>query len=310
MLMLVILMICTMIPFAQVNAETATVFGGWLILRNAPSFSGTAMASYPSGTVVTVTGQTGAWYAVATPDGRTGFMLGDYLRFQGSSSGGTKARVTSQNGLNVRLRTGPGTGYTIMGSYAPGTQVTVLSPGKEWSKVKIGNYTGYMMNKYLTTGQSGSTGQDFKPVSLPVPSEYTVWVTSRNGKGVNLRSGPSQYYASIGFYGIRTEATMVSLGNTWSYIRIGDKYGYMMTQFLTTTLPSGGSSSVPAQGEARVVSGNGKDVNLRAAPGLDSKVIRAYPAGTPLTIITRGEEWYFIHIGDDYGYMMKSFIRE
>lgn len=302
--------ICAVIPLNPAIAETATVRGGWLILRSEPSFSGAAMASYPSGTVVTITGQRGAWYAVVTPDGRTGYMLGDYLKFQGNSSGKTSARVTSQNGLNVRLRSGPGTGYTVMGSYAPGTQVTVLSAGKDWSKIQIGNYTGYMMSKYLTTGSSGGTSQEFKPVSLPVPSEYAVWVTSRNGKGVNLRSGPSQYYASIGFYGIGTEATMISLGNTWSYIRIGEKYGYMMTQFLTTTMTTGGSSVVPVQGDARVVSANGKDVNLRAAPGLDSKVIRTYPAGTPLTIITRGEDWYFIHIGDDYGYMMKSFIRE
>ena len=83
----------------------------------------------------------------------------------------------------------------------------------------------------------------------------------------------------------------------------------MMTKFLTTTMPSG-SGTIPVQGEARVISGNGKDVNLRTLPQVSSKVIRSYPVGTPLTIITRGEEGYFIHIGDDYGYMMKNFIQE
>ena len=295
------------------SAETATVYGGWLILRANPSFSATALSSYPSGTVVTVTGQNGSWYAVTAPDGMNGWMLGTYLRFQssgGSSSG--NAKVKSQNGLNVRLRTGPGTGYTVLGSYPPGTSVTVLSSGKDWSKVQIGNFTGYMMSKYLTTGSGGeSTGTDFKPVSLPVPSGYTVWVTSQNGQGVNFREGPSKYYASIGFYGTGTEATMLSLGNTWSYIRIGDRNGYMMTQFLTTTEYKGysGGETTP-QGQAVVVSGNGKSVNLRTTPDYSSKVIRSYPVGTPLTIITRGDQWYFIHIGDDYGYMMKSFIRE
>ena len=305
----ILLMICLLIPAIHASAETATVQGGWLILRSAPSFNGTAMASYATGTVVTITGQTGAWYAVTAPDGRTGYMLGDYLKLQSGPSDGTTAKVTSRNGLNVRLRTGPGTGYTVMGSYAPGTQVTVLSGGKDWCKVRIGQYTGYMMSKYLTTGQSGGTNQEFRPVNLPVPDEYSVWVTSKNGKGVNLRSGPSLYYASIGFYGVGTQATMISLGGTWSYIRLGDKYGYMMTQFLTTTAPSGGGT-VPVQGEARVVSGNGKDVNLRTTPQLSSRVIRSYPVGTPLTIITRGDQWYFIHIGEDYGYMMKSFISE
>ena len=187
--------------------------------------------------------------------------------------------------------------------------MTILSSGKDWSKIQIGNYTGYMMSQYLTTGQSANPSQEFKPVKLPVPNEYAAWVTSKNGNGVNLRSGPSQYYASIGFYGVGTEVTMVSLGNTWSYIRIGDKYGYMMTKFLTTTAPSGGSAD-PVQGTAYVISGNGKDVNLRTTPSISSKVIRAYPVGTPLTIITRGDGWYFIHIGEDYGYMMKNYISE
>ena len=311
-LLLAVLMIAAvLIPPGYSFAETATVHGGWLILRSDPSFSASQTASYPTGTVVTITGQKGAWYSVITPDGKTGYMLGDYLKIQGGLSNETTAMVTSQNGLKVRLRTGPGTGYTVVGSYEPGTEATVLSAGKEWSKIRIGNYTGYMMSKYLSANRGdGNAADDFKPVTLPVPSDYSVWVTSKNGKGVNLRSGPSQYYASIGFYGIGTEATMVSLGNTWSYIRIGDKYGYMMTEFLSTAATSAGNAIIPVEGGAYVVSGNGKDVNLRTAPSLESKVIRTYPAGTALTVITRGDEWFFIHIGDDYGYMMNRFIRE
>ena len=309
-LILVSIMICMIFCTGTAAAEqTATVFGGWLILRGEPSFNGEALASYPSGTVVTITGQNGAWYSVITPDGKVGFMLGTYLKMKGSESSGTTAWVTSQNGLNVRLRTGPGTGYTVLGSYKPGTSCTVLSSGKDWSRIRIGSNAGYMMSRYLTYTKPGSgSGSEFKPVTLPVPNEYAVWVTSKNGKGVNLRSGPSLYYASIGFYGVGTEATMITLGNTWSYIRVGDRYGYMMTSFLTTTVPSGGSVNPPTG--AYVVSNNGKDVNLRTGPGLDQKVIRSYPVGTPLTVITRGTEWYFIHIGEDYGYMMKSYIAD
>ncbi len=304
---------CILIMICTAGAESATVYGGWLKLRTNPSLNAGTLASYPTGTVVTVNGQNGSWYSVTAPDGMNGWMLGTYLRFQGSgggSSGGSgNAKITSQNGLNVRLRTGPGTGYTVLGSYPPGTSVTILSSGKDWSKVQIGNFTGYMMSKYLTGG--GGSGSDFKPTTLPVPSGYTVWVTSKNGQGVNFREGPSQHYVSIGFYGVGTEATMLSLGNTWSYIKIGDRNGYMMTKFLTTTKPEGGGGGeIIPQGEAIVVSMNGKDVNLRTAASLNSQVIRTYPVGTSLTIITRGDQWYFIHIGDDYGYMMKKFIRE
>ena len=85
----------------------------------------------------------------------------------------------------------------------------------------------------------------------------------------------------------------------------------MMTKFLTTTEnQGGGGGEIVPQGTAYVVSGNGKSVNLRTAASQNSSVIRAYPVGTQLTILTKGETWYFVHIGNDYGYMMKKFISE
>lgn len=311
---LVLAAIMCMVPATYASAEqTGTVQGGWLILRSAPSYSGTALASYPTGSIVTITGQNGSWYAVRTSDGRTGYMLGSYLKIQGSSSisDGTKARVTSQNGKNVCLRSGPGTGYTVLASYAPGTECTVLTAGTSWSRIQIGNMTGYMMSRYLTgSGSGGKSGTGLDPVSLPVPSGYSVWVTSKNGKGVNLRSGPSTENSSIGNYSVGTTASMITLGYTWSYIRVGDQNGYMMTDFLTANAPSGSGNIVPVSSGAYVFSANGKSVNLRNGPGLDRDVIRAYPSGTPLTVVTKGNDWYFVQICGEYGYMMKSFIRE
>ncbi|MCR5296380.1 MAG: SH3 domain-containing protein [Clostridiales bacterium] len=303
-----ILALMSILPAAALAEQTGTVFGGWLILRSSPSFSGAIKSSYPTGTKVTITGQTGSWYAVKTPDGLTGYMLGSYLKISGTTpSSGTTAWVTSANGLNVRLRTGPGTGYTILATYSPGTECTVITSGTNWSKISIGTYTGYMMSRYLTNVKPGT---DPAPTTPPSGSEYDVWVTSANGKGVNLRSGPSKSYSSIGFYGVGTAARMVYPGTQWSYIRVGTRYGYMMTEFLTTTKPSGPSPIIPVVSGAYVISGNGKSVNLRTGPGKQYKVLASYKVGTPLVIITRGTEWYFIHIGNEYGYMMKTFINE
>ena len=299
----------TAVPGALALGEkTGTVRGGWLILRGSPSFNGAILASYPTGTVVTITGQTGSWYAVKTPDGLTGYMLGDYLTISSGSSvaPGTVsdyAYVTSANGLNVRLRTGPGTGYSILASYAPGTQCAVLNWGANWSRITIGTLTGYMMTKFLTTTDPG---QPTPPAPTPA-GEYDVWVTSKNGRGVNLRSGAGKEYPSIGFYSVGTSARMISAGPVWSYIRVGSRYGYMMSEFLTTTPVT---PVVPPHGEAYVISANGKNVNLRSGPGTNYPAITSYKVGTPLTIISRGAVWYYIRIGNTYGYMMRQFIVE
>jgi hypothetical protein len=87
-----------------------------------------------------------------------------------------------------------------------------------------------MMTRYLTNTPSVPT-----PTPQPKPDpfgEYQVYVTSKNGKGVNLRSGPAKTFSSIGFYSVGTPAAMITKGKTWSYIRIGNRYGYMMTQFI------------------------------------------------------------------------------
>ncbi len=309
----ILAMICVL-PSAAMAEKTGTVFGGWLILRSSPSFAGTIKSSYPTGTKVTITGQTGSWYAVITPDGLTGYMLGTYLKVSGSSAPatGSAAWVTSANGLNVRLRTGPGTGYSILATYSPGTKCTVLTAGSNWSRISIGKYTGYMMSKYLTAQDPSSiTPVPVTPVVPVTPStgEYDIWVTSANGKGVNLRSGPSKQFASIGFYGVGTPARMITYGSQWSYIRVGMRYGYMMTEFITTVQP-GTAPVQPATGGAYVISGNGRSVNLRSGPSKQNRVIASYRVGTPLVIITRGVDWYFIHIGNQYGYMMREFINE
>ena len=130
-------------------------------------------------------------------------------------------------------------------------------------------------------------------------------MTSQNGKGVNLRSGPAKTYSSIGFYSVGTPAIMITKGKSWSYIRVGNRYGYMMTRFLTEKIPP---SPKPIPGGAYVVSANGKNVNLRNNPTTSSGIIKSFRVGTPLTIITRGTDWYFIQIGGYYGYMMRQFI--
>ena len=81
----------------------------------------------------------------------------------------------------------------------------------------------------------------------------------------------------------------------------------MMTQYLTDKQPD--HNLVPVNG-AYVISGNGRSVNLRSGPSKQNRVIASYRVGTPLVIITRGVDWYFIHIGNQYGYMMREFINE
>ncbi len=289
-----IILFCSSCAVAE---KTGKVHGGWLILRDAPSYSGKQISSYPAGTVVTITGQSGSWYAVKTPDSLTGYMLGKFLTVTGDDLiNGGDAWVTSANGLNVRLRAGSGTQYKAIASYAPGTKCTILEKGDKFCKIQIGTSTGYMMTRFLTAKDPGTGGGG--------TIQYDVYVTSTNGRGVNMRSTPYKANNVIGFYDVGTKAGMITPGAVWSLISVDGKEGYMMTQFLTKTKPD---PIIPVSGSF-VISYNGKNVNLRSGAGLKYPILNSYAPGTPVSILTPGSEWDFVKISGIYGYMMDQFI--
>ncbi len=218
-LLIALTLLIALIPSVPAMALTqyGTVTGGWLRLRSSPSFSASTISSYYTGTVVKILGTSGSWYQVEAPDGKTGYMYGSYVTLNGGGTG--TAYVTSTNGYGVRLRTGPGTGYRIIAVYSVGTAVTVLQTGTTWSRIQIGSRIGYMMNRFLTTGGGGGSGEP-----------ATIW--SANGLGVRLRTGPGTSYSIIGVYSVGTTVNVISRGTVWDYISVGSRVGYMMNAFL------------------------------------------------------------------------------
>ena len=216
-------MLLSVLPATSMAASYATVVGGWLRLRSAPNFSASTITSYYTGTQVEILGSSGGWYKVQTPDGRTGYMYGNYLRMGGSVPSEGTAYVTSYNGYGVRLRTGPGTGYRIIRTYAVGTPVTVLERGTYWSRISIGGTVGYMMSQFL------HFGSDY-PDDSNVLCYATIW--SSNGYGVRLRTGPSKSYSKIGVYSVGTKVAVLQKGAVWDRIRVGSRVGWMMNEFL------------------------------------------------------------------------------
>ena len=120
--LLLAVILCGLWAAPALAATYATVVGGWLRLRLAPSYDATVITSYRTGTTVTVLSESGGWARVMTPDYRLGYMDERYLWFGGDrpqpvpqptpkartwTTVNRKAWVTSQNGKGVRLRNAP-----------------------------------------------------------------------------------------------------------------------------------------------------------------------------------------------------------
>ena len=247
-LMLILTILSGTVAALAAGLGTGTVKGGWLRLRAAPTTLGAVIGRYYTGTKVTVLSATGSWYYVTTPDGKTGYMSRNYITLKGASvpvppSGGSwhgvpsgeTGYVTSQNGRGVRLRSSPSSASSanIIGLYSVGTKLTVLQRGSGWHYIQIGSQTGFMMSQFIViNGKPGPV-----PPS-PIPDKnYTAYVTSQNGKGVRLRTGPGTNYSLLGTFPVGTQVTVLKELGAWSYIKIGKKKGYMMSTFLTRESP-------------------------------------------------------------------------
>ena len=225
-ILLVAVLLIGLMPLTGALAATeyATVVGGWLRLREKASFNATTISSYKTGTTVKVLSISNGWYRVETPDGRTGYMYGQYLQPTSSSMTpvpNTNATVVSGNGYGVRMRSGPSTTYAVLRKWPVGTRAIILVEGQNWCRISVGGNVGYMMSQFLRKDGSPAPSYD---------GDATVWAA--NGKGVRLRTGPSTNYSIIGVYSVGTQVKILERLNGWYRIQIGSRVGYMMSQFL------------------------------------------------------------------------------
>ncbi len=215
--------------------------------------------------------------------------------------------VTVKGGY-LRMRNSPSTDAVILERYPTGTVLTVLGNLGEWMFVQAADGNkGYMLTAYLEKGAHSS--------SAAVATSGTAYITSSNGKSVNLRSRASKSSVSITQLSVGTKVTVLSTTGNWRKIKVNGNTGYVMSQYLSTAKVSppadSKTSSKTSSGTStgKVRSSNGKPVNMRTGPGKKYPLIDTYDVGTRVTILKKGTVWSYISINGQVGYMQTQYIR-
>ena len=202
---------------------TGTICGSYVRMRSSASTSSSILGTYNSGTTMTVTGVSGAWYKVDY-NGTDGYVYSNYLSLSGVTSSGGSASGSngSVKGSDVRMRSGPGTNYSILGTYQNGTALTVTGTENGWSKVTIGGTSGYIRSDYVSGGADSKTG-------------YI------KGTGVRMRSGASTTSSILGTYNNGTPLTITGTSGDWTAVTINGVKGYVNSAYVSTTKTEGGN---------------------------------------------------------------------
>ena len=137
-------------------------------VRTGPGTGYSKLGVLAQGMTVEKYGTSGTW-TIINFNGQKGYVSSTYLKAAGSSTGGSSSGgSTTDTGYvaataNVNVRSGPGTGYSIIGSLYKGTIVPRLGTSGSWTKISYNGGTGYVSSQYLTAssysgGTNGSTG--------------------------------------------------------------------------------------------------------------------------------------------------------
>ena len=279
---------------------TGTVTASSVNFRSGASLNAGIIGSLSNGAAVTIIGVNGNWYQVQA-NGQTGYVSSDYIKVGGSaapapggnggqSTGGTAGTV---KGDYVRMRSGPGTGYAILGTYNNGTALTINGTESGWTKVTIGGVNGYIRSDYVAASGGSSGGQS---------TSQTGYI---NGTSVRMRSGPNTSSTILGVYNTGTAMTITGSSGNWYAVTYNGQNGYVCKDYMTTSNPGGGSSA-PSQSQEGYVKGNG--VRLRSGPGTGYSILGNYNNGTPLTITGTSGDWTAVTINGLKGYMSSAYV--
>jgi uncharacterized protein YgiM (DUF1202 family) len=195
-------------------------------VRKEPYALAELLGDIEKGEWVSIYGSTGDWYIIPWKNG-VGYVYKGYFEDQ------TQPPVPSNEipvkaTANVNVRSGPGTGYTVIGSLQKGEPAVKTGTSGSWSIIRYFGQTGYVYSKYLTDGT----------VPEETPASNVVEATA----DVNVRKGPGTGYAIDGW--LNKGDRVVKLGTSGSWTKIEWKGGsaYVYSKYLKA------AGSVPLSG--------------------------------------------------------------
>ena len=298
-------------PEPIIDYARVTTANGGLNLRDA--INGTRIAVIPQGATVSVHSKGADWCRVSY-SGKTGHVMTKFLTFGSAAPTETPtpapevvisyARVnTVTGGLNLR-ETPNGTRIAVIPQNAV---IGVITKGADWSRVKYGDKVGYVMTKFLA-----DTTATPAP-STPAPGNTLQCygkVTTANGGGLNMRSGPATTYGRIASIKNGGVVEVYDKGAVWSRIKYNGTFGYVMSQYLTFSAerPSENPDPVIPSGAKAQVTTTAGSLNMRAGMGTTYALIGKIPQKAYVEVLTYGPSWCYVSYNGLKGYVMTTYL--
>jgi len=290
----IVLILSLMLGMSQSVLASSNVFRatGSVRVRSQPTTEASVVTVVHSGDNVEVLDHDPAGWSRVQVGDSSGFIRSDFLRFP---IGDTPAVFQVTEGVN--LRASASTSSEVLITVSAGTNVDVLEHDPAgWSRVRVGNTSGFIRSDFLTRGGAGNVADLYTAASTSTASDKVIAKKYTNGS-VRLRSGPSTDDNIIRNLTSSTGVDLLeNLSNGWSKVKHNNSTGFIRSDLL---------SDSPSTSTLKTLD----SVNIRSGPSTDNRIINTLSAGVNVAVLERmANGWSrVLHDGKE-GFIRSDFL--
>ncbi|OLS41578.1 SH3 domain-containing protein [Bacillus sp. MRMR6] len=264
---------------------TITIAAETVNIRSGPGLSYKLVKQVKKGEKFIFKKEQGDWIEIELSIGKTGWVANWVVTKTGGEStppSGTSMKATAKaNTDQLRVRSGPGTNFRIIGNLTKGQAITVLAENENWLKIEASFGEGWVSRQYVdmkSTTKTTTTKTD--PNSIA------------NTKGMvtallNVRDKPSSSSTVVGKVASGTSIKIFSKQSNWLEIEFNGQKAWVSADYVQT----GEKTSQVSGGSGPIGTVTASNLSVRTDPSLDSSVIGSIQQGQTFTIVDEKNNW-------------------
>ena len=293
LLLSIILVFGTFLPQGKSSAASSslTISSDAVNVRGGPGLSYPLVKIANRSEKYSIVKEKGDWIEIQLSYGKTGWVVNWLVTKDNNSKAATAASSTGNKNIiakantdQLRVRSGPGTSFRIVGLLNKGQEVTILDQNENWYKITFSFGEGWVARDFLETK---TVKQESNQTPAPSNSKGIGVV---DGDTVNVRQEPSTTSSIIGKLTKGTSVTIYSKQNNWLEIGFSNLKGWVNSEFINTQ--TGASKDTPK----KILSGiNGTvtagSLSVRSGSSLDTSIIGTVTKGQSFAILEENNNW-------------------
>lgn len=260
--------------------EEGTVTVSALNVRSGPGTDTSIKGCLYEGDTVAILEKGNGWLKVQLPNKTTGWVSDKYIKI-GTTSVNTKIKCK----VNLNVRSGPGTNYSIKTTVENGTIHKVIDKSNDWYKIQLSNGTIGWVYGYYVEEIKDDVSNDSSSNNTSKPEDIIETEVNLNGKvtssvNLNVRRGPGINYSVKASLNPGQVVVLLSQSNGWYKVKLSNgTIGWASSSYISKTDTYGKSTA---------------NLNVRSGPGTNYSIKTVLKSGEIVIITKSSNSWYQI----------------